>query len=46
MGSGTEATSWREVEVELSEHGSPALLDQIEQRLLEAGAQRSGAASN
>ena len=45
IGSDTEATSWREVEVELSEHGSVALLDQIEQRLLEAGAQRSGAAS-
>jgi inorganic triphosphatase YgiF len=45
IGSDTEATSWREVEVELSEHGSVALLDQIEQRLLDAGAQRSGAAS-
>jgi CHAD domain-containing protein len=45
IGSDTEATSWREIEVELSEHGSVALLDQIEQRLLDAGAQRSGAAS-
>jgi CHAD domain-containing protein len=43
--SDTGAVSWREVEVELSEYGSVALLDQIEQRLLEAGAQRSGAAS-
>jgi CHAD domain-containing protein len=41
----TGAMSWREVEVELSEHGSVALLDQVEQRLLDAGAQRSGAAS-
>ena len=41
----TGAMSWREVEVELSEHGSVALLDQVEQRLLEAGARRSGAAS-
>jgi hypothetical protein len=29
----------------LSEHGSPALLDRIEERLLEAGARRSGSAS-
>ena len=43
--SDTGAVSWREVEVELSEHGSVALLDQVEQRLLEAGARRSGAAS-
>ena len=41
----TGAVSWREVEVELSEHGSVALLDQVEQRLLDAGARRSGAAS-
>ena len=45
MGSDTEATSWREVEVELSEHGTVALLDRVEQRLLEVGAQRSRAAS-
>jgi CHAD domain-containing protein len=43
--SDTGAVSWREVEVELSEHGSVALLDQVEQRLLDAGARRSGAAS-
>jgi hypothetical protein len=41
----TGAVSWREVEVELSEHGSVALLDQVEQRLLDAGARGSGAAS-
>ena len=43
--SDTGAMSWREVEVELSEHGSVALLDQVEQRLLDAGARRSSAAS-
>ncbi len=45
MGRGTEATHWREIEVELAEHGSVQLLDRIEKRLLKAGAQRSGAAS-
>jgi CHAD domain-containing protein len=42
MGRGTEAVHWRELEVELTEHGSPELLDRIEKQLLKAGAQRSG----
>ena len=42
MGRGTEATHWREIEVELTEHGSPELLDRIEKQLLKAGARRSG----
>ena len=42
MGRGTEAIHWRELEVELTEHGSPELLDRIEKQLLKAGAQRSG----
>jgi CHAD domain-containing protein len=41
----TEATSWREVEVELTEHGGVDQLDRIEKQLLEAGARRSGSAS-
>ncbi len=45
MGRGTEDTHWREIEVELAEHGSVQLLDRIEKRLLKAGARRSGAAS-
>jgi CHAD domain-containing protein len=45
LGTGTEAISWREVEVELTEHGSPDLLDRIEKRLLKAGVRRSGSAS-
>jgi inorganic triphosphatase YgiF len=31
LGRSTEATSWREVEVELAEHGTPTLLDRIEE---------------
>jgi CHAD domain-containing protein len=45
MGPDTEATSWREVEVELTEHGGVDQLDRIEKRLLDAGARRSGSAS-
>jgi len=45
MGQGTDATRWREIEVELAEHGSVELLDRIEKQLLKAGARRSGAAS-
>ncbi|HEY2202944.1 MAG TPA: CYTH and CHAD domain-containing protein [Pseudonocardia sp.] len=45
MGGSTEAVSWREVEVELSEHGDRPLLDRIEGRLLGAGARRSGSGS-
>lgn len=44
---GTETTtvSWREVEVELGEHGQVKLLDRIEKRLLTAGAHRSKSSS-
>ena len=42
---GDEARYWREVEVELGEHGSAALLDGIERRLLAAGLQRSASRS-
>ena len=45
MGEQTTTVSWREVEVELGEHGQQALLDRIERRLLKAGAQRAGSAS-
>jgi len=45
MGEQTRAVSWREVEVELGEHGQLELLDRIERRLLAAGAQRSAAGS-
>lgn len=45
MGEQTKAVSWREVEVELAEHGQVKLLDRIERRLLKAGAQRSGSGS-
>jgi CHAD domain-containing protein len=37
--------SWVEIEVELTEHGSPALLDRIEHELVAAGAQRSASPS-
>ena len=33
--------TWREIEVELGEHASPGILDQVEQRLAEAGIPRS-----
>ena len=45
MGSETRATSWREIEVELGEHGGPELLDRIEKKLLKAGARRSASRS-
>jgi len=45
LGSSSEATSWREIEVELAEHGTPTLLDRIEKSLLAVGARRSDAAS-
>lgn len=41
MGEQTRALSWREVEVELAEHGQAKLLDRIERRLLDAGAHRA-----
>lgn len=45
MGEQTRALSWREVEVELAEHGQVELLDRIERRLLDAGAKRAGSRS-
>jgi CHAD domain-containing protein len=45
MGAQTRAVSWREVEVELAEHGQVKLLDRIERRLLKLGVQRSGSGS-
>lgn len=45
MGEQTTTVSWREVEVELGEHGQRQLLDRIERRLLKVGAQRAGFAS-
>ena len=45
MGSETSAMSWREVEVELAEHGRVKLLDRIERELLRGGAHRSRSGS-
>lgn len=45
MGTATTAVSWREVEVELANHGQPKLLDRIEGQLLKVGAWRSTAQS-
>ncbi|MDQ2791978.1 MAG: CHAD domain containing protein [Pseudonocardiales bacterium] len=45
MGAQTTTVSWREVEVELGEHGQVKLLDRIERRLLKVGAQRAGFSS-
>lgn len=45
MGAQTTTVAWREVEVELGEHGQRKLLDQIERRLLKVGAERAGSAS-
>src|SRR5882757_8689581 len=45
MGKQTTAVSWREVEVELGEHGQVELLDRIEHELLEIGAHRSSSGS-
>lgn len=45
MGEQTTTVSWREVEVELGEHGQRKLLDRIERRLLKVGAQRAGFSS-
>jgi CHAD domain-containing protein len=41
LGAATTAVSWREVEVELAEHGRTDTLDRIERDLLAAGARRS-----
>ncbi|HEX4360713.1 MAG TPA: CYTH and CHAD domain-containing protein [Pseudonocardia sp.] len=45
IGSETRAMSWREVEVELAEHGRVELLDRIERELLRGGAHRSRSGS-
>jgi CHAD domain-containing protein len=45
MGAQTTAVTWREVEVELGEHGQRKLLEKIERRLLKMGAERAGSAS-
>jgi CHAD domain-containing protein len=45
MGEQTTTVAWREVEVELGEHGQLKLLDRIERRLLKVGAQRAGSSS-
>jgi CHAD domain-containing protein len=45
MGEQTTTVVWREVEVELGEHGQRKVLDRIERRLLRVGAQRAGSAS-
>ena len=37
----TSVTRWEEIEVELAEHGTPEVLDCIEQTLLNAGAHRA-----
>jgi CHAD domain-containing protein len=45
LGESTETQTWREIEVELAEHGDTALLDRLERRLDEAGIHRSDAPS-
>jgi CHAD domain-containing protein len=45
MGEQTTTVSWREVEVELGEHGQWKLLDRIERRLRKVGAHRAGFSS-
>lgn len=45
MGEQITTVSWREVEVELAEHGQLKLLDRIERRLLKVGARRAGFSS-
>jgi CHAD domain-containing protein len=45
LGADTTALRWREVEVELGEHGQRELLDRIERKLIKAGARRSASSS-
>ena len=45
MGAQTTTVVWREVEIELGEHGQQKLLDRIERRLRKVGAQRVGSSS-
>jgi CHAD domain-containing protein len=41
----TDPRKWAEIEVELAEHGTPDVLDRIEEALARAGVHRSGSAS-
>jgi len=45
MGSETHTAAWREVEVELAEHGRVELLDRIERKLAKVGLRRSKSGS-
>ncbi len=45
LGEATETRTWREIEVELGDHGDTELLDRLERRLDKAGIHRSDAPS-
>lgn len=45
LGEATETRTWREIEVELGDHGDTTLLDRLERRLDKAGIHRSDAPS-
>lgn len=45
LGETTETRTWREIEVELGDHGDSTLLDRLERRLGKAGIHRSDAPS-
>jgi CHAD domain-containing protein len=45
LGEATETQTWREIEVELGDHGDTTLLDRLERRLDKAGIHRSDAPS-
>lgn len=45
VGEATETRTWREIEVELGDHGDTKLLDRLERRLDKAGIHRSDAPS-
>lgn len=45
MGASTTTNTWREIEVELGESGTPDLLDTVEERLGDAGIHRSNSSS-
>jgi CHAD domain-containing protein len=45
LGTETHATSWAEIEVELTEHGTAEVLDRIEEVLARAGVHRSASSS-
>jgi CHAD domain-containing protein len=44
-GASTDAMTWAEIEVELAEHGTPEVLDRIEDALARAGVRRSASSS-